>query len=50
MIRTIRKVGGSLALIIPRDIAELLKLKEGTEVNLDIDANGLVINRKKAAS
>jgi antitoxin component of MazEF toxin-antitoxin module len=43
MHRTVKRVGGSLAVIIPRDLAELLQLKEETPVDISIVGWQLIV-------
>ena len=50
--RRVRKVGGSLGVFIPRDIAVLMGLKPGTLVDIAVthshDATRLVVSHAKA--
>lgn len=43
LVRTIRRVGGSLALCIPRDVAAALDLDEGTPVSIRVVDGALSI-------
>jgi|KBSSwiStaDraftv2_1062776.scaffolds.fasta_scaffold2569043_1 antitoxin component of MazEF toxin-antitoxin module len=43
MILKVRKLGGSLALIIPHDVAKLMGLVEGTEVRLTLSGRKLTV-------
>ena len=43
MHRTVKKAGGSLAVFIPRDLAELIQVKEGTPVRLSTVGRQLII-------
>ena len=40
----IRRVGGSLALIVPKPVADALAMKEGDEVFLSTGENGLNVS------
>ena len=42
--RTVRRVGGSLTIIIPRDLAEMMGVTEGTPVSLTLTGRQLVID------
>ena len=46
--RTLVKIGGSLRLTIPPEIAELLKVHEGDEVEFSAVDNEIVIRKSKA--
>ena len=41
--RRVKRVGGSLGVLIPRDFAEAMKLKEGSEVRLTLVGNQVVV-------
>ncbi len=41
--RKIRKVGGSVGVLIPRDIAEAMRVEPGSEVNLTLVNGQLVV-------
>jgi antitoxin component of MazEF toxin-antitoxin module len=41
--RQIRKVGGSLGVLIPRDLAEAMNVTEGSDVNLTLVNGQLVV-------
>lgn len=45
-IRQIKKVGGSLSLLIPHDIAEITGIIEGTSVQLSIVGRQIVVEPK----
>lgn len=40
----IRRVGGSLALIVPKPLAEALAIEEGDEVFLSTSADGMTVS------
>ena len=42
---TITQTGNSLCVIIPRDIAKLMRLEKGTPIELEYDGKRLVIWR-----
>ena len=41
--RRVKRVGGSLGILIPRDFAEAMKVKEGSEVGLTLVGNQVVV-------
>lgn len=41
--RSVKKLGGSLGLLIPRDIAEAIGVEEGSEVELTVVGEQLVV-------
>lgn len=41
--RRVTKVGGSLSILIPRDVAEVVDLKEGSEFCLHVVGRNIVI-------
>ncbi|MBI4265550.1 MAG: AbrB/MazE/SpoVT family DNA-binding domain-containing protein [Acidobacteria bacterium] len=41
--RRVRRVGGSLGVLIPRDFAEAMDVKEGSEVRLTLVGNQVVV-------
>ena len=41
--RRVKKVGGSLGVLIPRDFAEAMRVKEGSEVRLTLVGNQVVV-------
>jgi len=41
--RTVKKIGGSLAVLIPRDVAELMNVTEDSPVRLSVVGRQLVI-------
>lgn len=41
--RRVKRVGGSLGLLIPRDFAEAMKLSEGSEVRMTLVGNQVVV-------
>ena len=43
MLRKIKRVGGSLVIFLPRDIAEIIGLREGGEVSMTIFGSRLVV-------
>lgn len=43
MTQTIKKVDNRLTLVIPDDIAELLKMKEGMSIDIQIDNEKLIL-------
>lgn len=43
MQKTVKKVGGSLAVFIPRDIAELMGVVEGTSVRIALVGRKLLV-------
>ncbi len=47
MITKIQKWGNSLALRIPKSLANTIKLKEGSDVKIKVEKNKIVISRKK---
>ncbi|GAB1544310.1 AbrB/MazE/SpoVT family DNA-binding domain-containing protein [Scytonema sp. NUACC21] len=47
MTTTVTKWGNSLAVRIPRALAEQVKIQEGTEVTLSISDNSIVITPKR---
>ena len=42
--RTVKKIGGSLAVIIPRDVAEMMDVTEGSSVTLTLAGRQLVVD------
>jgi antitoxin ChpS len=44
---SLRKVGGSVMMAVPPVVLELLDLKPGAEVGMDVDGERLVIRAKK---
>lgn len=44
---TVAKWGNSLAIRIPKNIADKINLKEGTNISIDITDNNIVITPKK---
>lgn len=49
MIKTLRKIGNSNALILDKPILELLGLQEGAQVQLTIQDGSLIISPVQAA-
>jgi antitoxin component of MazEF toxin-antitoxin module len=43
VVRQVRKVGGSLAVLIPRDLAESMHVREGSDVRLTLVGGQLVV-------
>ena len=41
--RRVRRVGGSLGVLIPRDFAEAMNVREGTEVRLTLVGSQVVV-------
>jgi antitoxin component of MazEF toxin-antitoxin module len=41
--RRVKRVGGSLGILIPRDFAEAMRVKEGSEVRLTLVGNQVVV-------
>jgi antitoxin component of MazEF toxin-antitoxin module len=41
--RQVKRVGGSLGVLIPRDFAEAMKVREGSEVRLTLVGNQVVV-------
>lgn len=41
--RRVKRVGGSLGVLIPRDFAEAMNVKEGSEIRLTLVGNQIVI-------
>ena len=41
--RRVRRIGGSLGILIPRDFAEAMKVKEGSEVRLTLVGDQVVV-------
>jgi antitoxin component of MazEF toxin-antitoxin module len=41
--RQVRKVGGSLSIILPKDMAELMAVKEGSHVRLSLVGRQMVV-------
>lgn len=46
-IATLRSVGGSVVMAIPKRILELVDLKSGSQVDIDVQDGNLVIEPKK---
>ncbi len=44
---TVAKWGNSLAIRIPKNVAEKIKLKEGTVISIDVTDNNIVITPEK---
>ena len=44
---TVAKWGNSLAIRIPKNIADKINLKEGTTISIDVTDNNIVITPKK---
>lgn len=44
---TVAKWGNSLAIRIPKNIADKINLKEGTAISIDVTENNIVITPKK---
>ncbi len=44
---TVAKWGNSLAIRIPKNIADKINLKEGTAISIDVSDNNIVITPKK---
>lgn len=44
---TLRRVGGSVVLAIPKRILELVHLQPGSQVNIDVQDGKLVVEPKK---
>jgi antitoxin component of MazEF toxin-antitoxin module len=47
--RRVRRIGGSLAVVIPRDLAEYLGLVEGSPVAISIDGASMVVSPRSDA-
>jgi antitoxin component of MazEF toxin-antitoxin module len=45
--RRVKRVGGSLGLLIPRDFAEAMKIEEGSEVRVTLVGNQVVVEPVK---
>ncbi len=45
--RALAKIGGSLRLTVPPEIAELLQVKEGDQVEFDMKDNEVIIRKAK---
>ena len=45
---TVAKWGNSLAIRIPKNVADKLNLKEGTAITIDVTENNIVITPKKS--
>lgn len=43
----IRKIGNSLGIILPKDILELMNLKEGSEIDLELSNKEIELKLKK---
>jgi len=41
--RRVKRVGGSLGVLIPRDFAEAMNVKEGSEIRLTLVGNQVVV-------
>lgn len=41
--RRVKRIGGSLGVLIPRDFAEAMKVEEGSEVRLTLVGNQVVV-------
>jgi antitoxin component of MazEF toxin-antitoxin module len=41
--RKVKRIGGSLGVLIPRDFAEAMRVKEGSEVRLTLVGNQVVV-------
>ena len=41
--RRIKRIGGSLGVLIPRDLAEAMKVKEGSEVRITLVGRQVVV-------
>jgi antitoxin component of MazEF toxin-antitoxin module len=41
--RRVKKIGGSLGLVIPRDFAEAMKVRDGSEVRLTLVGRQVVV-------
>jgi antitoxin component of MazEF toxin-antitoxin module len=41
--RRVKRIGGSLGILIPRDFAEAMKVKEGSEVRLTLVGDQVVV-------
>jgi antitoxin component of MazEF toxin-antitoxin module len=41
--RTVKKIGGSLAVLIPRDVAEMMNVTENSPVRLSVVGRQLVV-------
>lgn len=44
--RQVRKIGGSLGIIIPCDLAELLNIREGDSVKITLKDDQIVIKKE----
>lgn len=42
-LRRVAKIGGSLGIIVPRDLAEAMGVSEGSEVRLSLVGNQMVV-------
>ncbi len=45
--RALAKIGGSLRVTVPPEIAELLQVKEGDQVEFDMKDNEVIIRKAK---
>ena len=43
---TVKKLGGSVAVVIPRAVAREMELTEGTPLSLSASAGGIVLRRR----
>ena len=43
MRRKTKKIGGSVGVIVPRDVAEIMGIKDGSDVNLSLVGKTLVV-------
>ena len=43
MRRRVKRIGGSLGVLIPRDFAEAMRVREGSEVRLTLVGNQLIV-------
>ena len=41
--RKVKRIGGSLGVLIPRDFAEAMRVKEGSEIQLTLVGNQIVV-------
>ena len=44
---TVKRIGGSVAVVIPKTIARETELAEGTELSLSISADAIVMRKQK---
>jgi antitoxin component of MazEF toxin-antitoxin module len=49
IVRRVTKVGGSLCVLVPRDIAEMVGLKATSSINLTIDGRRLLVEVDNSA-